>query len=127
MCLISNSEIPLISTSDIVCYKILISINGKLFTPYRDFIFPLEEIVIDKKEEKISEIFNHYMIESGYFHSYKTIEVAKKEVDKLKRKLPKGKVLKIYKSYIPTGTSFFEGQFEDLCSKALRIMKECCD
>ncbi len=127
MCLTSETKTPSTSTYDIQCYKILIPVGGELFTPYRDFLFPIGEVVVDKAEEKTSDCFGVLMIEGGFFHSYKNLSVAKKKVEELKRKVPKGKVLKIYHAEIPAGVEFYEGQFEDLCSKALKIVKECCD
>lgn len=127
MCLISETKTPLTSTYDLKCYKILIPVDGKLFTPYRDFCFPIDEVVVDKVDKKSSEYFGFLMIEGGHFHSYKSLEAAKKKVEELKRKVPKGKVLKIYNAVIPTNTEYYEGQFEDICSKALRVIDECND
>lgn len=127
MCLVSESKTPSTSTYDVTCYKILIPVGGELFTPYRDFLFPVGEVVVDKVDTQPSECFGVLMIEGGYFHSYKNIKAAQKKVEELKRKVPKGKVLKIYKAEIPAGTEFYEGQFEDLCSKALKILEEYCD
>lgn len=127
MCLISEKKTPSTSTNDIKCYKILIPVGGKLFTPYRDFLFPVGEVVVDKVDKEPSECFGVLMIEGGYFHSYKSLSAAKKNVEELKRKVPKGKVLKIYNAVIPTNTEYYEGQFEDICSKALKVTDECND
>ncbi len=127
MCLTSETKTPSTSTYDIQCYKILIPVGGELLTPYRDFLFPVGEVVVDKTEEKTSDCFGVLMIEGGFFHSYKNLSAAKKKVEELKRKVLKGKVLKVYHAEIPAGVEFYEGQFEDLCSKALKIVKECCD
>lgn len=127
MCLISEIKTPSTSTYNIQCYKILIPVGGKLFTPYRDFLFPVGEVVVDKVDKAPSEVFGILMIEGGYFHSYKSLDAAKRIVEELKRKIPKGKVLKIYNAEIPAGVEFYEGHFEDLCSKALKIVNECCD
>lgn len=125
MCLVSETKTPSTSTYDIHCYKILIPVGGKLLTPYRDFLFPVGEVVVDKVDKEPSEVFGVLMIEGGYFHSYKNLTAAKKKVDELKRKVPKGQVLKIYNAVIPAGVGYYEGQFEDLCSKALKIVDEC--
>lgn len=127
MCLVSETKTPSTSTYDITCYKILIPVGGKLFTPYRDFLFPVGEVVVDPVDKEPFEVFGVLMIEGGYFHSYKNINAAKKKAEELKRKVPKGKTLKIYKAQIPTGVPFFEGQFEDICSKSLKIIEECFD
>lgn len=129
MCLVSECDKPSTSTYNIICYKILVPVGGKLVTPYRDFLFPLNEVLEDKVEAKFMPLsYGHIMIEGGYFHSYKSLSMAKKKVDELKRKTKdKKKVFKIYKAEIPSGTNFFEGQFEDICSKSLKIIEECCD
>lgn len=127
MCLVSETKIPSISTYDIQCYKILIPVGGKLFTPYRDFCFPIGEIVFDKVNKVPTEVFGVFIIEGGYFHSYRSIAAAKKKIKELKHKVPKVKVLKIYNAKIPAGVEFYEGQFEDICSKALEIIDECYD
>lgn len=127
MCLISEKKTPSTSTNDIKCYKILIPAGGKLFTPYRDFLFPVGEVVVDKVDKEPSECFGVLMIEGGYFHSYKNLQAAKKKVEELKRKVLKGKVLKIYNAVIPANTEYYEGQLEDICSKALKVTDECDD
>lgn len=127
MCLVSTTQVPSTSTYDITCYKILIPVGGKLFTPYRDFLFPVGEVVVDPIDQEPFSVFDVFMIEGGYFHSYKNIRAAKKKVEELKRKISKGKTLKIYEAQIPNGTPYFEGQFEDLCSKSLKILEEYID
>lgn len=127
MCLVSEKKTPSTSTNDIKCYKILIPVGGKLFTPYRDFLFPVGEVVVDEVDKEPSECFGFLMIEGGHFHSYKSLNAAKKKVGELKRKVPKGKVLKIYNAVIPANTEYYEGQFEDICSKALKVTDECND
>ena len=127
MCLVSEIKTPSTSTYDITCYKILIPVGGKLFTPYRDFLFPVGEVVVDPVDKEPSECFGFLMIEGGYFHSYKNVKAAQKKAEELKRKLPKGKTLKIFEAQIPNGTPFFKGQLEDLCSKSLKIIEEYID
>lgn len=127
MCLVSENKVPLISTNDIKCYKILIPIGNKLFTPYRDFPFPISEVVVDKVDKEPTEFFGFIVIEGGYFHSCKSLNAAKKKVAELKRKIPKGNVLKIYNAVIPINTKYYEGRSEDICSKALKIIDECND
>lgn len=127
MCLTSKEKTPSTSTHDIQCYKILIPVGCKLFTPYRDFLFPVGEVVVDEVNKEPSECFGFLMIEGGYFHSYKSLSAAKKTAEELKRKAPKGKVPKIYNAIIPANTEYYEGQFEDICSKALKVTDECDD
>ena len=112
MCLVSEIKTPSTSTYDITCYKILIPVGGKLFTPYRDFLFSVGEVVVDPVDKEPSECFGFLMIEGGYFHSYKNVKAAQKKVEELKRKLPKGKTPKIFEAKIPNGTPFFKGRLK---------------
>lgn len=127
MCLVSEIKTPSTSTYDTHCYNILIPVGSKQLTTYRDFLFPVGEVVVDKVDKEPSECFGFAMIEGGHFHSYKSLEAAKKKAKELKRKVPKGKVLKIYNAIIPANTEYYKGQFEDMCSKALQVIDECDD
>ena len=127
MCLVSKSETPLTSTYDILCYKILVPIGDKFLTPYRDFNFPINKVITSKDGERPFECCGFFLVSDGYFHSYKNLTAARKKVEDLKRKLPKDKIPKVFEAQIPSGTSFFEGQAEDICSKSLKIIKECLD
>lgn len=127
MCLTSNEKTPSTSTYNITCYKILIPVGGELFSPYRDFLFPVSKVVVDPIDKEPSEIFGVTMIEGGYFHSYTDINTAQKKINELKRKVPKNTVLKIYEAQIPSGTNFFIGLNKDICSKSLKIIKEYID
>lgn len=119
MCLTSETKTPSTSTYDIQCYKILIPVGSEQFTTYRDFLFSVGEVVVNKAEEKTSDCFGVLMIEGGFSHSYENLSAAKKKVEE-----PKRKILKIYHAEIPAGVEFYKRQFEDLCSKALKIVYE---
>ena len=127
MCLITESKTPSISEYNISCYKILIPIGGEYITPYRDFPFSIGKVTTDLIDADPLELFDHYIIEEGYFHSYKNIKAAKHVLDELKRQLPKDRVPKIFEAQIPEGTPFFEGQFGDIGSKSLLVIKEYID
>ena len=87
MCLYSKQKVPLIADKDIECYKILIPVDGKLITPYRDFVFSTNSIVEDEAEEHIDELFGTTEISSGFFHSFRTKERVLEEIKTLQRKL----------------------------------------
>lgn len=123
MCLYSKQKNPIIANNNIECYKILISIDGKLITPYRDFIFGINTIVKDEAEEHISEVFGMTEVSSGFFHSFTTKERVLEEIETLQRKFPKGTKLKVFKAIIPKGSIYYVGQRSDMCSKALIIME----
>ena len=123
MCLYSKQKVPLIADKDIECYKILIPVDGKLITPYRDFVFSTNSIVEDEAEEHIDEIFGTTEISSGFFHSFRTKERVIEEIKILQRKLPKSTKLKVFKAIVPKCSAYYIGQRFDMCSKAL-IIKE---
>ena len=50
MYLYSKQKNPIIANNNIKCYKILIPVDGKFITPYRDFIFSTNIIVKDEAE-----------------------------------------------------------------------------
>lgn len=127
MCLVSEKRNPYISDKDILCYKILIPVRDKLITPYRDFVFNKDIVVNDEAEEKIVEINKGYfMIESGYFHALTSLQKAKETLNTIHRK-QKIRTYKIYKAIVPKDTHYYTGQFEDICSKSLKIIEECFD
>lgn len=108
---------------DIVCYKILIPVDGKFITPYRDFIFSTNVVVKDEAEEHIGEIFGMTEVSSGFFHTFTTKERVLEEIKTLQGKLPKGTKLKVFKAIIPKGSAYYVGQRSDMCSKALIIVE----
>lgn len=123
MCLFSNQKAPLVADKDIVCYKILIPVDSKLITSYRDFIFSTNVVVQDQAEEHIGEIFGVTEITSGFFHTFTTKERVLEEIKTLQHKLPKGTKLKVFKAVIPKGSAYYVGQRSDMCSKALIIVE----
>lgn len=123
MYLYSSQTDPLVADKDIVCFKILVSINGKFITPYRDFIFSTNVIVKDEAEEHVGEIFEMTEVSSGFFHSFITKERVLEEIKTPQRKLPKGTKLKVFKAIIPRGSAYYVGQRSDMCSKALIIVE----
>lgn len=123
MCLYSEQKVPMVARENIVCYKILIPVNGKLVTPYRDFIFNTNVVTKDEAEEHIGEIFGKTEVSSGYFHSFTTKERVLEEIKVIQRKAPKGTTIKVFKVIIPEGTLYYVGQRDDICSKALIIVE----
>lgn len=123
MCLFSEQKTPLVADKDIACYKILIPVDGKFITPYRDFIFSTNVVVKDEAEEHIGEIFGMIEITSGFFHSFIRKDRVLEEIKTLQRKLPKGTKLKVFKAIIPKGSAYYVGQRSDICSKALMIIE----
>lgn len=118
MCLVTKEKDPTKSSYNIECYKVL---TVQMLSPYRDYKYTMGEVIEDEEEESVIPIFDVYMIDKGYLHSYKTLDAAKKLVDRFKRICK----CKIYKAEIPAGTLFYEGAFNEFCSKALKLIEEC--
>lgn len=131
MCLVSRTNIPTKSSYNIICYKVLCLDGGKLVSPYQGFAFNIGTLYKDEKVKQIMVALGVYLIESGFFHSYKDINSAKTCISHLQsrnRKLHiKAQTYKIFKAEIPEGTEFFEGQYGDIASKSLKIIEECFD
>lgn len=118
MCLVTKEKDPIKSSHSIECYKVL---TIKMLSPYRDYKYTVGGVTEDTEEESVKPIFDVYIVEKGYLHSYKTLDEAKKLVDKFKRICK----CKIYKAEIPEDTLFYEGMMNDYCSKALKLIEEC--
>ncbi len=121
MCLVSETIEPFIAENDINCYKILLSQNGQYITPYRNFHILFNIEMNDECEEKFTDVFGVRLVESGYFNSCLNKQGIIHVINELKRKLPKGTTVKIFKALIPKGTKYFLGQNNDICSKKLII------
>ena len=70
MCLYSSQTAPLVADKDIVCFKILIPVDGKLITPYRDFIFSTNVVVKYDAEELVGEICGVTEVSSGFVQRF---------------------------------------------------------
>lgn len=125
MCLVTKAAISSIAKKDIICYKVLISMNGNLRTVYRDFPVSIGIVMTDTAKEEIKHIFGNVLIEGGFFHSCVDIESAKTLVNTISSVNPNS--LKIYEAKIPKDTEYYIGENKDLCSKSLVIIKEYID
>lgn len=125
MCLVTKQPTPIVCTQDIEVFKVLVPSNGHLYSPYRDFYYPLNKVLADKSKEDIHSCFGYYLIESGYFHSCVDLEGAKLLQFKLLHAMKIKS--KIYKGIIPKGTPIYYGEQKDICSKSLKVIEECFD
>ena len=125
MCLIVHNKFPKIATKDIVCYKILKTVDGKLVSSVRNFPFKLNvrmrPKVIFKILPKMDNILGELVVEEGYFHTFVNHENAKSSST--------GYNDEVYECIIPKGTLYFEGFYgldSSYASKCL-IVKEKVD
>ena len=116
------------TTEDIICYKVYISFDNKLRSPYMRFPAPnMNEVantVLDRgylgraKDNNLA-----YMVNRG-FHSFKYIDDLTKELY-----FWQSSDVKIFKCIIPKGTKYYEGKFDEsssYCSESI-ILKETID
>lgn len=136
MCLEKKSRIPRIATKDIIVYKILISKNNKLYTP-----FCRNEIEIGKTYKGIFDKYNIFIkhrlrtftnsiicflislffskfIHSGYIHFYSNYDNIPNSV-----KHYYVNSYRIIKCIIPKGTLYFIGKNGDIASRKIKYIK----
>ena len=125
MCLISKeTDAAKVCNDDIYCYKVLIKDREFLKSPFMGYCFLKGELTYDKAETKIAYMFSRLFVESGFFHMYKGKNQA---TVLLQRCLKHGIKASIYKVLIPKNTIYYEGEDNDICSKAIKILEECVD
>lgn len=133
MCLISETNISSKTSYTIECYKVLEVTKHELLSPYFGFLFEIGKIyyTLNEGSSDLASYNNRYFVESGFFHSCKTINKAKKVISDLqcirRRRNLSPAIYRIFKAEIPANTKFFEGQDEDIASKTLKIIEECVD
>lgn len=136
MCLEKKSSIPKIATKDIIVYKILISENNKLFTPYYKNnikigktykgIFNKYNIFIKHRLYTFNNsiicflisLFFSKVIYSGYIHSYNNYDI----LFNFNNWLYCNNYY-IVKCIIPKGTLYFIGKNGDIASRKLKYVK----
>ena len=124
MCLVSEEKDPFIAEEDIQCYKIFIPKDGFYITPYREFSMLTNIEIEDFAEEHFTHVFGVTLVESGYFHCCLNQRGINKIIKDLKKKAPKGTIVKVLKTIIPKGTKYYLGQHDDICSKKLIIYED---
>jgi hypothetical protein len=123
MCLYSLQKSPLKAERDIECYKILIVLEDKYITPYRDFIFELNKPIVEDNEKVSTEIFGLTEIGQGFFHAFTSKDRVIEEIEILRRKCPKGTKLKVFNAIIPKDSEYYVGQRSDICGTSLMVLE----
>lgn len=124
MCLFTKDSEPLISTENITCYKVLEVRGDGLVSPYQKYPFIIGKELTDTVSPNPQDVFEYWMIEEGYFHSFTHPSHAEAILPVLKRRNKKAEY-KIFEAVIPKGTQYHNGQQNvDICSKTLKIIKE---
>lgn len=107
MCLLVNTQYK-IAKEDIVCYKILEKdYYGHLFSPYTLFRWELNKLTKAEGKPYFTSFKETKHIAVGYFHTFKSIVAAKKQL-----KLWPNRNHLICKCTIPKGTKYWEGLYE---------------
>lgn len=95
-----------IAKKNITCYKVFSDIDNNIYSPYTSFKWELNELTKAIDKPYILVHYDTKSIFSGYFHTFKTIKGAKKEISTF---LVNGNYYPIYKCVIPKGTKYWEG------------------
>lgn len=133
MCLYSNTNIPKIADSDIICYKILIKSEDEYYSPLMSsFSYCLNSLnkptdEFNYLENKIDYRFGlFFLIDIGYLHCL-TInglnEYTIKDALQCDYKYPLSLCSSAYiaRCYIPKGAKYYVGQDNDICSNLLFV------
>lgn len=123
MCLKVKSNIPKIAEDDIFCYKVLQKCKGEgyedcFLTPFQEsLVIPseingLKHFCADRnfyppKIEESNSLKSHYLVSSGFIHTYKSLAHAKYERDVLEENYDAE--FFIFECIIPKGCEYFEG------------------
>lgn len=136
MCLISNTNTPLIAEEDIVVYKILMRKNGKDYAPVVSEDYCEQPHYIYKKgvnkarlKEDVQEwtsINCYYRIGKGFLHAYTTKDIAEINCNRWNAWMGKnnlstgGKYHFVVRMIIPKGTEYFNSvEGDEICAKQL--------
>lgn len=121
MCLFKKSKIPRIALKNIVVYKILraYKLDGKKYyeTFIRNFQVNLDCIYTGKfdRYESLYKSFKEPWINSGYIHSFNSLEKAKKILNS-----PDACIVECI---IPIGTLYWKGDNNEIASRKLKYNK----
>lgn len=129
MCLDVYHKFPNIARTDIVCYKVLLSSDEWMNSPYQNFHWKYNKKYTANERFKICSKFkgreylcnDKYEVEEGYFHTFKTQTEAE-----ISFELWGSAFTRVYKCIIPAGSLYFSGKygtFDGYASKKL-IIKE---
>jgi hypothetical protein len=133
MCLICDIFLKEKSKKDITCYKIVFSCiadESKHVTPYQ--LFPISNDVLDGKEnfkaegkEDIFGLSSSY-VSGGFIHAFtdfSSAHVCKRELASNPRFIGRYRP-KMYECVIPKGTIFVRGNYNEICAKQIKFVKE---
>lgn len=134
MCLYTKQTEPKIAEEDIICYKFYIRDNEILFSPYQESRAPEIGIVANTELGKsyrptdIGSYIHNFLgfkrVDKG-FHSFKTLEETKHEVNGYWNNLG----LVIFKCIIPRGSLYYKGifgdRYESYCSNSIKLIEIC--
>lgn len=111
--------------TDIVCYKVLIHLNGKLFAPFTKYEYKLGEILDDSAEEKVEEKGATKIIGSGYFHACTSLDRIKSLIQNQLNKISPENVF-VHKAIIPCKTKYYVDGKGNICAKSIKVLSEVC-
>lgn len=114
---------------DIVCYKVLHSHCGNLFTPYTitevpSQIYQGEVPMVGeplKSRRFFRRIFHSDLIEEGYIHTFRIEQCARNTAEQFAKK---GVRARLFKCIIPKGTYYYQGTERDYASEQIVYKQE---
>ena len=133
MCLISNTNTPLIAKEDIVVYKIIMRKNNKDYAPVVSEDEELPHYIYKKGvnkarfKEDVSWAWNcYYRIGKGFLHAYTTKDIAEKNCDRWNAWVGRSNLCTgvkyhfVVRMIIPKGTEYFNSvEGDEICAKEL--------
>lgn len=124
MCLLTKENLPKKAWEDIPVFKLVKVKKEIISSPWYEFVFELNKLYENEEEPKEDRYKTLQFIGNGYFHSFVTLEAAKRKMEEVQKYEPKTD-FRIYKAIIPMGYQYYTGISDDYCSKALKVIEEC--
>lgn len=134
MCLETYRKEPLIAERDIKCYKTIKIVRNKLFSPFENYLLKVGENTTEAEEDTIHSMYPTYpflepelkllySIGKGFLHAFTLYTDAEKLARTLIGSYHKS-IFKVYECFIPKGSKYYIGNYDDICSKRLVLFRE---
>lgn len=119
MCLYKKHYLPKIASKDILVYKALTERSDRcMVTPYMRMPIKFNIITKAGKEGFWESVFDLYIVNSGFIHSYTDLPTAR---------INENRADTIFKAIIPKGSLYYIGEKNEIASTKLIITTESCE
>ena len=133
MCLITDSNIPLVAKEDIEVYKVMEVMTDKMGSPFgvppyrplyhyhpgKNQSSEYDITMYGNKPVKTSPSGQYYMVEAGYLHAYDDWYAASHLYTHMLLNSGGTATIKIVKMTVPKGTKYFLGNDNDIAAETL--------